>query len=164
MATAPAAYIPSMRSLLLVIILASALGCGGPAAPARGATGSVGPITVSHLVAWGLPAAASLTVGLHLTHEGAEPDTLEGAQAGQQALMLHDVIGGRMVMLDLLEVAPGGSTVLGTGGVHLMGEGVPPALWDAGEVAVTFRFRRAGSLTLRVPILNYSEAMRELRR
>lgn len=147
----------------MVIILTSALGCGGPAASAIGATGSVGPILVSHVVAWGLPAAASLTVGLHLTHNGAEPDTLEGAQAGDQALMLHDVVGGRMVRLDLLEVAPGPGMVLGTGGVHLMGEGVSSAIWDEGEVEVTLRFRRAGALALRVPVVNYSEAMRELR-
>lgn len=147
-----------------MIVLALALGCGGPASSARGATGSVGPITVSRVVAWGLPAAASLTVGLHLIHTGAESDTLEGAQAGDQALMLHDVVGGRMIMLDVLVVTPGASMVLGTGGIHLMGEGVSPAIWEAGEVEVTLRFRRAGTLALRVPIVNYSEAMRELRR
>lgn len=148
----------------MVILLTSALGCGGPASPAVGATGVAGPIMVSRVVAWGLPAAASLTIGLHVSHDGAEPDTLEGGRVGAQELMLHDVVGGRMVMLDLLEVAPGATVVLGTGGVHLMGEGVPPAVWDAGEVEVTLRFRRAGALALRVPVVNYSEAMRELRR
>ncbi len=154
----------SVSNWVIMSCLVVVAGACTSAAPARGATGSVGPITVTHVVAWGLPAAASLTVGLHLAHTGTVTDTLEGATAGDQALMLHDVVGGRMVMLELVEVGPGANMVLGTGGVHLMGEEMSPAVWEAGEVEVTLRFRRSGTIALRVPIVNYSEAMRELRR
>lgn len=130
----------------------------------EGARAEAGGIAVDRAVAWGLPAASELTVGMRLRTTGAVEDTLTGVSSPAGQAMLHDVREGRMVMVTALVVTPGAPTVLGTGGPHLMLEGVDAATWDSASVQVALHFRLAGKVLLRVPIVTYTEAVRGLRR
>ncbi len=156
----------SVSNWVVMTCLIGVTGACTSAPPARagiGAEGQAGALHVDRAVSWGLPAAASLTVGFRVRNGGTEPDTLLGVSAAAGEAMLHDVREGRMMHLMSVALPPGGELVLGTGGPHVMLEGVPPATWDSAAVDVVLRFRRAGALPLRVPIVTFTNAIRELR-
>lgn len=154
--------VAGFRLPLLAMVLVTA--CGeAPAEAAAGAAGSAGQVQVDRAVAWGLPVVGELTVGFRVRSTGAAADTLVGATSPSGVPMLHDVVDGRMRMISAVEVAPGGTVTLGTGGPHLMLSQVPAAIWDSAIVVITLQFRQAGPVTLRVPIVTYTEAMRGLR-
>jgi copper(I)-binding protein len=134
-----------------------------PARAAIGTEGQAGALQVDRAVSWGLPAATSLTMGFRVRNGGTEPDTLLGVSAAAGRAMLYDVREGRMTHLTSVALPPGGELVLGIGGPHVMLDGVPEATWDSAALDVVLQFRRAGALPLRVPIVTFTDAIRELR-
>lgn len=159
--TAAVRWLPIGAALLPAVLL---IGCAEGGRGSMGAGGRAGAIVVERAVAWGLQAAGALTVGLHLHNTSAAADTLVAASSPAGQAMLHGVREGRMEMLPWLEVPAGETIILGTGGPHLMLEGVSPEMWDSAAVDVTLRLRSAGDIVLRVPIMNFTDAMRGLRR
>jgi copper(I)-binding protein len=149
--------------LTCLIVVTGACTPAPPARAAIGAEGQAGALHVDRVVSWGLPAAASLTVGFRVRNGGTEPDTLLGVSATAGQAMLHDVREGRMIHLTSIALPPGDELVLGTGGPHVMLDGVLLSTWDSAVVDVVLHFSRAGTLPLRVPIVTFTDAIRELR-
>lgn len=149
--------------LTCLIVVTGACTSVPPARAAIGAEGQAGALHVDRAVSWGLPAAASLTVGFRVRNGGTEPDTLVGVSAAAGRAMLHDVREGRMTHLTSVTLPPGGELVLGIGGPHVMLDGVSEATWDSATVDVVLQFSRAGPLPLRLPIVTFTDAIRELR-
>jgi copper(I)-binding protein len=92
-----------------------------------------------------------------VTNTGSTPDTLLSVSSGvSKSVTLHRTVehgtSGVMVSVDSLAVPARGSLALAVGGNHVMLE--EPAPLVVGQlVAVTLHFARAGSLTLRLPVV-----------
>lgn len=92
---------------------------------------------------------------------GSAPDTLDGASSDIAAMAhLHRMAGmgaAQMRSLDVAEVPAGGSLRLAPGGLHvmLMELRERPVVGDT--ITITLRFRRAGAVAVRVPVVSYLE-------
>jgi cytochrome oxidase Cu insertion factor (SCO1/SenC/PrrC family)/copper(I)-binding protein len=130
---------------------------GAPAA--AGQSGALS-ITRAHLAAPAGqgPAAMYLTIrnaiGAADTLDGVETDAAERTE-------LHDQVhaGGRVEMhqVEALPLAAGETLALAPGGLHVMLLGVHTPLAAGDTVEARLRFRRAGEVTVRVPIVSYAE-------
>ena len=103
--------------------------------------------------------AGALYLTVRNTGDGA--DTLDGVSAGIAGMAhLHRMarMGGvRMQALDGAEVPAGGSLRLVPGGLHIMLMNLRRLPVAGDTIAVTLRFRRAGAVQLRVPVVSYLE-------
>jgi periplasmic copper chaperone A len=100
-------------------------------------------------------AAAYFTV----TETGSQPDVLLSATsvpASQAALMQETASGANAgTMTDLsggLAIPANGAVALGPGGYHLMLTNPASPLTAGGSVALTLRFKDAGTVTFKVPV------------
>ena len=152
-----------ISTLAMVLVACGAAPPDPPASSSIGVQGEVGALRVDRAVSWGLPSAGSLTVGFRVRNEGTETDTLQGVSAVAGRSMLHDLQGGRMVRLEAVPLPPGREVVMGLGGPHVMLDSLFRDTWDSSTVDVVLRFSRAGALPLRVPIVTFTEGIRELR-
>lgn len=150
---APAAYIPPMRAQVMVILLTSALGCGGPPlpSPTLEATGAFlfAPIT---------EAQAGGYVVLH--NRGEQADTIIGIAADwAEGGMLHEsrVEGGRVRMSHLagLPVPARDSVVLRPGGIHVMLVRLRRMPVEGDTVAWTVRFASGAEVPVLAPVRPY---------
>jgi len=149
------------RSRIVVGLLAlGGIACARPI----GTESAAGALGIRGAVAWGMPAAASLTVGLVVENRGAAADTLVSVASKAGMAMLHTTSPQGMVALDAVPVLAGGTIVLGLDGPHIMIDEVATGTWTVGQVRVTLQFRRAGPVEVSLPIVQYSVAIKELRR
>jgi periplasmic copper chaperone A len=102
-------------------------------------------------------AAVYLTVWNH----GDAPDTLTGAEtplAGMVHLHRMGGIGGsRMQAIEAVDVPAGGQVQLRPGGLHLMLMRLTHRPLEGDTIDLTLRFARAGTVSVRVPIVSYLE-------
>jgi len=136
-----------IRRLALVLLL-SACGREGPA------------VRVGDAYAFEPVLGTVGAVYLTVTNSGSAPDTVAGVEvSGALVAMIHEqvTVGDRVEMRHVgpLPVAAGSTVVLAPGGYHVMIEGMeqPPVAGDT--LDVTLRFARAGSVTVRAPVLPY---------
>jgi len=96
-----------------------------------------------------------------LRNDGNTPDTLDGASADIAAMAhLHRMTGTggtQMRGLTEVEIPVGGSLRLAPGGLHLMLMELRERPTAGDTFTVTFRFRHAGSVEVRVPVVSYLE-------
>ncbi|HTT66656.1 MAG TPA: copper chaperone PCu(A)C [Gemmatimonadales bacterium] len=131
--------------------------------PSRGGTATAGSITVTHAV---IPAPASrseASVFLVLENGSDSAAVFTGAfTPAADSVLLHRLVGGLMQPAMPPVIPAHGYLDFVPGGYHLMMEGLrrPLALGDT--VTVNLRFDAARALTVRVPVLNYTQAVSEL--
>ena len=143
-------------------ILLAALVLGG-CHPSRGGRAVAGPITVTHAV---VPAPASTSEAsafLVVANAGPAPAVLRGASSpAADSVRVHRFTGGLMEPADVVEVPSGGSQRFAPGSFHLMLQGLRHPLAIGDTVTVLLLFEPGGSLAVRFPVLNYTEAVSEL--
>ncbi len=88
----------------------------------------------------------------------AEGDTLVEVTSPHGAAGLHDVIGGVMSPMTDLPLAAGRRLTLGAGGPHVMITGMTEGYARGDSLALTLRFARAGEVTMRLPVVRFSDA------
>ena len=59
----------------------------------------------------------------------------------------------RMQKIDGIELSPGGSVPMESGGLHIMLVGLDPNVKPGSSLPVTFRFQRAGDIVISAPVL-----------
>ncbi len=151
-----------MRQRFSGLILLATLGVAG-CHPARGGHALAGSLEVTHAV---IPASASPTEAsafMVLTNHGSTAVTFEGATSPVAAsIAVHKDVGGLMQPAGPLQVPPGGYVLLAPGSYHLMLEGLVHPLAIGDTATVTLEFDQGGPLSVRVPVLNYTDAVSEL--
>ena len=130
--------------------------------PDRGGSANTGDISVTHAV---VPAPASpveATAFLTIDNTGLEADTLVAASSPEAgSVVLHEMTGGRMQAMPVLVIPPGGPVSLAPGSFHAMLAGLTRPLAAGDTVTLRLRFARAGLLTVRAPVLRFTEAVEE---
>jgi len=130
-----------------------------------GATARVGDVTVRRAVAWTMSAAHSATAGFEIDVDG-QGDTLLGVSSPAGRAGLHatkSATGNGMQPIPALPLGVG-RTVLDGRAVHVMVDDLRTDIPVGGTLPLELRFARAGTVTLQVPVLRFSEALSVLGR
>lgn len=151
---------------IAVLFLLLAAACDSPPAPpaedaVTGSSATLGDVVITGAVAWGISSSGSATAGWHLT--SAAGDTLVQVTSPHGTAGLHDVIGGVMSPMPGLPLDAGRRVTLGAGGPHVMITGMTTEYARGDSLTVTLRFARAGTVTLHLPVVRFSDAQAVLR-
>ncbi len=143
--------------MLLMAVLA--LACR----PDRGGRAVAGDISITHGVVPAPPSPSEASVFLSIDNLGLAADTLLEVRSPEaDSVLLHEMVEGRMQVAAALEIPPGGPVRLAPGSYHLMLHGLTRRLAAGDTVTLELHFARAGSATLRAPVLRYTEAVEEV--
>lgn len=158
--------IATVLSLLSLLLMAA---CGSPPAPPaadadsfQGTRTELGDLSITDAVAWGISSSASATAGWHMTSTAG--DTLVEVTSPHGTAGLHDVIGGVMSPMTDLPLDAGRGVTLGAGGPHVMITEMTEGYARGDSLTVTLRFARAGTVTMRLPVVRFSDAQSLLSR
>lgn len=131
--------------------------------PSRGGHASAGDLVVTHAVIPAPPSRAEASAFLVITNRGGTPVTFTGAlTAAADSVLIHRLVGGLMQPAMPVEVPPHGFVNFVPGGYHLMLESLRRPLAVGDTVTLQLLFATAGPVTVRAPVLNYTEAVSEL--
>jgi len=109
------------------------------------------------------PSTVEASVFLVISNGGATEAVLTGALTpAADSVMLHRLVGGLMQPSAPLTVPAHGFVKLGPGAYHLMLEGLKHPLAIGDTVTVALQFGSGTTLAVRVPVLNYTDAVSEL--
>lgn len=141
-----------------MLLAALALACR----PDRGGSASAGAISISHAVVPAPVSPSEATAFLTIDNTSLEADTLVTATSPEaDSVVLHEMAGGRMQAMPVLVIPPGGPVRLAPGSFHAMLAGLTRPLAAGDTVTLELRFARAGPLTVRAPVLRFTEAVEE---
>jgi copper(I)-binding protein len=131
--------------------------------PARGGHATAGGIAVTHAVIPASPSASEASAFLVIGNHGGESVTFTGALTpAADSVLLHRLVGGLMQPTTPLEIPAHGYLNFVPGGYHLMLEGLRRPLAIGDTVTLALRFGSGVTLSVRVPVLSYTEAVSEL--
>ncbi len=129
----------------------------------RGGTAAQGDLAVSHAV---IPVPSSTTEGsafMVIENHGGAAVTLVGASTPDaQAVRLFRDIGGQMETVQGIEIPARGRMRLVPGSYHLMLQLLRKPLAVGDTVTLHLSFEPGGSLTVRAPLLTYTDAVSDL--
>ncbi len=152
--------IATVLSTLSLLLMTA---CGSPPPPppsvedtTTGVQANPGDVEITEAVAWGISSSGSATAGWHMT--SATGDTLVEVTSPHGTTGLHDVIGGVMSSIPALALDPGRRVTLGAGGPHVMITAMSEGYARGDSLTVTLRFARAGAVTMRLPVVRFTEA------
>ena len=148
------------RSPMLGVLAGLLLGCGKPAPEV--ATGHSGDIQVTDAFAFAPVTQASGAVYFRLRNTGPVPDTLtELSTPLSSRISMHAMLGstGGPMMMKVadMQVPANGEVVLQPGGTHVMLEDLNSLPKPGDHISMTLIFRRAGTITLAVPVRAYTQ-------
>ena len=147
------------RATLAAAALALAAGCHG----ARGGAAAEGDLAVSHAVVPVPPSTAEASVFMIVENRGGASVTLVGASSPDAgAVRLEGDIGGQMQTVPGIEIPAGGRMRLVPGSYHLMLVALRKALAAGDTVTLRLAFEPNASLTVRAPLLTYTDALSDL--
>jgi copper(I)-binding protein len=127
------------------------IACGGAPPPSAG--GSLGDLRFSEGFAYEPIIQASGAAYIRIENRGTLPDTLlEASSPAATGAMFH---GGSMTHMMVLPIPAAGELRLEPGGTHIMLQEFTVLPRAGDSLAVTLRFARAGSVTLKLPIRLY---------
>jgi len=150
---------PVVRAAVAAAALVLASGCR----PSRGGAAAQGGIAVSHVVMPVPASRAEAAVFMVIENRSGAPLTLTGGSSPDaETLRLHREIGGLMEPVPGIEIPAGGRVRLVPGGYHLMLENVGRALSVGDTVILHLDFEPGVSLTVKVPLLTYTDAVSDL--
>lgn len=126
------------------------------------ASAQAGDIGVSDAFAFAPVTQASGAVYFRLRNTGSIPDTLaELSTPLSSRISVHAMLGstgGPMMMrVANMQVPANGEVVLKPGGTHVMLEDLTSLPKAGDHIAMTLTFRRAGAITLAVPVRAYTQ-------
>ena len=151
-----------MRPVPTAIAVAGLLlaaGCHG----SRGGAASEGDLAVSHAVVPVPASAAEGSVFMVIENHGSAAVTLVGAAtADAEAVRVNRDIGGQMQAVSGIEIPAGGRMRLVPGSYHLMLQGLRRPLAVGDTVTLRLTFEPSGSVTVRAPLLTYTDAISDL--
>ncbi|HXY18378.1 MAG TPA: copper chaperone PCu(A)C [Gemmatimonadales bacterium] len=143
--------------LLLAALVSS--GCR----PSRGGHATGGALTVTHAVIPAPTSRSEASVFLVIENGSDTAAALTGALTpAADSVMLHRLVGGLMQPAMPPVIPARGYLDFVPGGYHLMMEGLRRPLAVGDTVTVELRFDAGRALTVRVPVLTYTEAVSEL--
>jgi copper(I)-binding protein len=90
---------------------------------------------------------------MKIVNDGEGSDVLTGCQIKEHPSVrgeIHDVVDGKMVKIEKIDVPAGKNTDLKTGGVHLMFFGLPEQIEE--EVTLVLFFQKSGPIEVKVPV------------
>lgn len=139
------------------------LACAGPPVRSPGASARAGALALTDWRATNSIGTAGASLFGRV--ESTMPDTLLAVRAdGAERVMLHGTSPeGRMVAAGPLVVQPGAPLRLQDRGTHAMIEALGVPLRAGDSLTVHLTFARAGTVTLRVPVVRLTEAATELK-
>jgi copper(I)-binding protein len=150
------------RHSAIPVLLAAVSAGGGCRAP-RGGTATSGSVTVTHAVISAPPADAEATAFLVIENHGSAAVTLLGASSPDaDSIQMHRVIGGQMEPALEVPVAAGSDVRFVPGGYHLMLAGLRRPLAIGDTLSLELHFAPGGAVTVRAPVLNYTDAVSDL--
>lgn len=98
-----------------------------------------------------------------ITNNGDGPVRLATARSPDaDSTLLHDMTGGQMLRVSDAVIPAHGRLGLVPGGYHLMLEGLRRPLAVGDTIVLDLTFDPGGSVSLRVPVLRYTDAISEL--
>ena len=150
-----------MNVRIAVVALAALLvqGCH----PGRGGHASVGPLFVTHAVIPAPPSRSEASAFLVIANQGSERDVLTGVlTTAADSVLIHRLVGGLMQPAAPPVIPANGYLDFVPGGYHLMLEGLRRQLAVGDTVTLALRFGSGVTLAVKVPVLNYTDAVSEL--
>jgi copper(I)-binding protein len=142
---------------LAIVAIAAVAACARPADH----TGGGDSLTVADAYAAEPLSREVGAVYLTIVNPGSLPDTLVGASTPVAAMAhLHRMSGAGMAQMrtqDVAVVPAGGQLQLKPGGLHLMLMDLTSQPRAGDTIDVTLQLRRAGAITVRVPVVSYLE-------
>jgi copper(I)-binding protein len=144
---------------LAVVALAALAGCHA----SRGGGAREGTLAVSHAVV-PIPAGnAEASVFMVIENQGASPVRLVGGVSAEaESIRLDRDIGGQMQAVPEIEIPAGGRLRLVPGSFHLMLVALHRQLAAGDTVTLRLSFEPGASLTVRAPLLTYTDAISDL--
>ena len=139
--------------------LALAAACHG----SRGGSAAQGDLTVSHAVGPVPASNAEASVFMVIENRGGTGVMLVGAVSPDAAsVRLDRDIGGQMQTVPGIKIPAGGRLRLVPGSYHLMLEKLRKPLAVGDTVTLRLHFEPSTSVTVRAPLLTYTEAISDL--
>jgi len=150
-----------MNRTVVFVGLAALLASGCHAS--RGGSARSGDLDVTHAVIPAPPSSVEASAFMVIGNRGGTSVAFTGAlTAAADSVLIHRLVGGLMQPAMPIEVPAHGFVNLVPGGYHLMLEGLRRQLAVGDTVTLQLQFGQAGTLTVRVPVLNYTDAVSEL--
>ena len=147
------------RTVVAVALAALLAGCH----PSRGGSARAGDLVVTHAVIPAPPSTAEASAFMVIGNRGGTGVTFTGAlTTAADSVLLHRLVGGLMQPAMPVDVPAHGFVNFVPGGFHLMLEGLRRPLAVGDTVTLQLQFNQGGPLTVRVPVLNYTDAVSEL--
>jgi len=143
----------------LLAAVSAAAGCHA----ARGGSATSGTVTISHAVIPAPPTGAEASAFLVVANHGSEAVALLSATSPDaDSIQMHRVIGGQMQPAVAVSIPPGSDVRFVPGGYHLMLAGLRHPLAIGDTVTLELHFEPGGAVTVRAPVLNYTDAVSDL--
>ena len=131
--------------------------------PSRGGRAAAGGLFVTHAVIPEPPSRSEASAFLVIDNQGPESVAFTGAvTTAADSVLLHRLTGGLMEPATPPVIAAHGYLNFVPGGYHLMLEGLRRPLAVGDTVTLALRFSSGVTLSVRVPVLNYTDAVSEL--
>ena len=140
-----------------------AMACLAGCHASQGGTAQAAGITITHAVIPASPSPTDASAFMVIENSGAESDSLMDASSPDaDAVMLHTMVKDRMEMVAGVAIPAGGRVALAPGGYHLMLHGLAHPAAPGDTLTLRLEFTGAGMLTVRAPVLRYTEAVEEV--
>jgi periplasmic copper chaperone A len=131
--------------------------------PDRGGRAESGTIAITHAVVPAPFGGSEVSAFFVVTNRGDSTITLAAAHSpAADSTLLHDMTGGQMRRVPDVGIPAHGHLLLAPGGYHLMLKGLRHPLAVGDTVTLKLSFDPGGSVTVRVPVLRYTDAVSEL--
>lgn len=147
---------------LIVLVLATLVlgACAGPAAPAQGPVAGFVKDGIAAVDVWARPAEAGGTTAVYMSirNDSDKADALIGVAAPDvtDEAMLHETkMVDNVMMMDhvhQIDLAPGETVELKSGGLHIMLMEVKRELNSGDTISLTLEFEQLGEVTILVPV------------
>lgn len=149
----------SVRASAVAAALALAAGCHG----SRGGSAAAGSLAVTHAVVPVPASRAEASVFMVIENRsGARVTLVGGTSPDAESVRLDRDIGGQMEPVPGVDIPAGGRMRLVPGSYHLMLMNVGRALAVGDTVTLHLTFEPSASLTVRAPLLTYTDAISDL--
>ena len=149
----------SARAAGLAAVLVLAAGCRA----ARGGSAAQGGVAVSHAVVPVPSSRAEASVFMVIENRtGGRLALVGGTSPDAESVRLHREIGGLMEPASAIDIPSGGRLRLVPGSYHLMLVNVGRSLAVGDTVTLHLSFEPDVSLTVRAPLLTYTDAISDL--
>ena len=156
-----AGHLTGVRGLTWVPLAITTAAAATACRPSRGGGATAGTIAISHAVIPSPDSPVDASAFLQIDNHGSD-DTLVFAESpAANAVAVHALVAGQMQPVGPLAIPGGGSVRLEPGHDHLMLTGLRRTIAKGDTVTLTLRFSSGAQVTVKVPVLTYTDAASE---